>query len=94
MFQLTDNNCAEVPAQLLQDLAEVLGAENLAADQEEDADRGKVDDPGGYGHHRVREGGEEVQQGLPLLPQLCQGHAQHNGEHDQAENVGAVCPLA
>ena len=34
----------EVPAELLQHLAEVLRAENLAADQEEDAHRSEAGD--------------------------------------------------
>ena len=107
---LTNNDSAEVPAQLLQDLqdscdslydslvtaylAKVLGAQDLAPDQEEDADRGEADDPGGDGHHGVGERGEEVQQRLPLLPELGERDAQHDGEHDQTQDVGAVGPLA
>ena len=45
-------------------------------------------------HHRVSQRSEEVEKRLALLPKLGQGDAQHNRKHDQAENVGAIGPLA
>ena len=58
----SDHHRAEVPAELVEDNSEVLSAEDLTSDEEEDADRSEVDDPGGDDHHRVRETREEVQQ--------------------------------
>ena len=58
----SDHHRAEVPAELVEDNSEVLSAEDLTSDEEEDADRSEVDDPGRDDHHRVRETREEVQQ--------------------------------
>ena len=46
---------AEVPAKLVEDNTEVLSAEDLTSDEEEDTDRGEVDDPGRDHHHGVRQ---------------------------------------
>ena len=57
----------EVVTELAGDEAHVLHAEDLRADEEEDADGGHVDDPGGDDHHGLRQAGEELQQRLPAF---------------------------
>ena len=53
------HDSAEVPAQLVENHPEVLSAEDLTSDEEEDTHRSEVDNPGGDHHHGVRQTGEE-----------------------------------
>jgi len=55
----SDHDGEEVESQLGKLVPEVLRLEDLAGDQEADADRRKVDDPGGELHHDHSEATEE-----------------------------------
>ena len=51
----SQHDCAEVPAKLVENNLEVLSAEDLTSDEEEDSNRSKIDNPGGDHHHGVRQ---------------------------------------
>ena len=59
VHEQTQHDGAEVPAELVENHPEVLSAEDLTPDEEEDANRSEVDDPGGDDHHGVRQAGEK-----------------------------------
>ena len=93
VWPLTYQHSAEIPAKLVKDSPKVLGCEDLAANQEEDSDGSELDDPGGDGHHGVRQAGEEIQERLPLFSNIRQSNPKNDRKENQSENVGAPSPL-
>ena len=65
--EFTYDDSAEIPAKLFQHFPEIFSSQHLATNQEEDTHRCQWYDPGGDGHHGVRQAGEEVQQWLALV---------------------------
>ena len=47
-------------------------------------------DPGHQHHGGFVEGVEELDEDLPLLTQLSQSHAEHDGKHHQAQDVHPI----
>ena len=73
-----DEDGGEVHPELAGHHGHVLHAQDLAGDQEEHADGGKVDDPRGDPHHGLGQAREEVQQRLARLAHRRQRDAQYD----------------
>ena len=93
-FSHTNDDSAEVPTQLFQHLSKVVSSQHLASNEKEDTHRSKTDDPGGDGHHSIRETGEEVQQRFTLLTKLGQSNAKNNSKGDETKNVRTSSPTS
>ena len=78
MNEKTQNYGHEIIAQLSGDHAEIFHFQDLPPDEEKDAHRCHVDDPGGDGHHGLGQADEKVHKGFTLFPHDGQGHAKEH----------------
>ena len=76
MKEQTYQDRHEIQSQLAGHYTEVIHFQDLASNEEKDAHGGHVDDPGGDGHHGLRQTSEKLHQRFALFAHNSQSDSQ------------------